>query len=51
MAEVVTSNTAVASDIVLYDYQSWSGRYRLRCNPVRFVAAWINVEVPILLTK
>jgi hypothetical protein len=51
MTEVGTSNTAVAGDIVLYDTQSGSERRRLRCRPVRFVTAWIYVEVPILLAK
>jgi len=40
MAEVVTGYRAVTGHFV-------RGIYR----PVRFVAAWINVEVPILLPK
>jgi hypothetical protein len=40
MAEVVTVYRAVTGDFVRCIYK-----------PVRFVAAWINVEVPILLPK
>jgi hypothetical protein len=40
MAEVVTGYRAVTGHFV-----------RCICKPVRFVAAWINVEVPTLLPK
>jgi len=49
MAKVVTSNTAVTRNNVHYDLQS--ATRRRRCGPVRIVAAWINFEVPIFLTK
>jgi hypothetical protein len=50
MAEVVVRNKAVTGNIAHYDSQT--GSISRRHIPVRLVvAAWIYVEVPILLTK
>jgi hypothetical protein len=49
MAEVVTGNKTVTGNNAHYDSQF--GSLSHRHNPVRFVAAWIYVEVPILLAK